>query len=259
MPFVIDTGAGQFISGMKRQLIIDTANRRTGGVGEKLNLSAEFLIALQEFCLERQWWWRRKTVTLDTIQGINVYDMSDPESPVNALDCVRIIKCQFFPTPGQIPIMPTIVGQPSKLVVDVPPIFSDADIQIAMEDEISTGFPVNYFLVPGSSTAIEIVPIPDQSYHLRFNFWACPNGTIDTLADMIPLVPAHLQHLLIPRMEISILSAPVILAMPGMGAALQVSQNNYLAQLARASTQRDFADGHVREFIDRDVAIRSER
>lgn len=260
MPFVIDSGADQFIAGMKRQRIIDAANKRTGGVaGDKLDLNLEFLSAIQDFCLERQWWWRKKTVTLDTLEGTNVYDMAGPNSPVFALDCQRMIKVQFFPTNGQVPMSPTIIGQPQKMVIEVPPLFEDDHIQIAMEDDLSTGPPQSYFLVPGSSSAIQLSPIPDDAYHLRLNFWAVPNGTIDTLDDLIPLVPAYLHHLLITKLELGILSAPVIAAMPGMSGALVATQAKYDRQIALVIPQRDFADGRVRSFTNTESAIRGTR
>lgn len=244
MPFIIDTGGNQFVSGMKRQLIIDTASRRTGRVAEgKLNLNTEYMDALQAFCSEHWWWWRRKTVAFVTTPGISVYDLADPQSPVNALDCQKVRLMQLFLGPGS--------------YTEVPPIFGDDDQQVALEDTTTQGPPAGYFMVPGSTSQIQLTPIPDQAYRLRFHFWAMPNATIDTLDD-VPLIPGHLTRLLIAKLQINILAFAA--CQPGGGAyatALEGVSQKYMDDLTKASAQRDFADGNAPEWKSQEDAVQS--
>jgi hypothetical protein len=241
----------QYIQGMERQLLIDTAHRRTGMVAEaKLNSDGEYLDALQSFCLERQWWWRKKTVALITDPTVAVYDMAAPTSPVNALDCQKIVEVNYFPTNAQTPI----ILPPDKAYMKLRPMFHDSNIQAAMED-VTTGAPQAYFMVPGSTTQIQITPIPDDAYRMRWTFWAVPNGTQDTLEDMIPLVPAHLQRVLMLNLQLNFLQY----ATPSKETQMMLTTTTakYALELAKAIRQNEYADGQIREWKSEEHAIRS--
>src|ERR1035438_3207852 len=56
------SGSGGAASGasFSRAQLISLAAMRTESRASTLDQNSEFYIALQEICLERRWWWRRK-------------------------------------------------------------------------------------------------------------------------------------------------------------------------------------------------------
>jgi len=76
------------LGGWTRSQLIELADRRTERRGSKtLDLDSEFLMALQCFCTETRWSWRRKTSIFTLRAGVWQYDLSTvlPEPADNAI------------------------------------------------------------------------------------------------------------------------------------------------------------------------------
>jgi hypothetical protein len=65
------------MGGWTRRQLIEIADRRTERRGSKvLDLDQEFILALQEFCMDARWPWRRKSTWLQTFAGLGKYDLT---------------------------------------------------------------------------------------------------------------------------------------------------------------------------------------
>jgi hypothetical protein len=65
------------LGGWTRSMLIELADRRTERRGSKtLDLNSEFLMALQMLCMERRWFWRRRTAFFQMLPNQWQYDLS---------------------------------------------------------------------------------------------------------------------------------------------------------------------------------------
>jgi hypothetical protein len=173
------------------------ADRRTERRGSKtLDLQSEFLMALQEFCMEYRWPWRRTTTQLMTSAGNWEYDLTDPAN-ANAPDLQQFMQhgVKIYPNSAQ----------PNQYS-EVTPLF-ERDLQDAAifantnYPTSNSGPPAQYFMMPGDFMTIAFTPVPDQSYAVQLGYWAVPNITDDSLPEAIPLVPSFLHHVLLKKLE----------------------------------------------------------
>ncbi len=186
--------------GWTAQQLIELADRRTERRGSKvLDLRAEFLLALQEFCLEARWPWRRKTTEFTTTAGSWQYDLSDPNN-ANAADLHQFVQhgVKIYNNPGN----PTAY-------VELPPLFErdqqdSAIFSNSNNPPLVTGLPQRYFMMPGDFLTLVVTPVPDQTYPIQVAYWAVPAPTSDSLPEVIPLVPGFLHHVLLKKLEASI-------------------------------------------------------
>jgi hypothetical protein len=225
---------------MTKKSIIEAANKRTELRGKALDLDVEFLIALQLFCKETFWYWRRKTATFNTVAATPTYDLTAAAGGTSkdfhtfCKDGVRLVR-----TSADVKRLSPVFGIQAQ----------DEYIEATDQDE-----PSAYFIEPGTSKTMRLVAIPAAVYKIRYAYWAVPDlAADDPTLNAVPLVPGHLHHILIKALERQILRNTV-----GEGAARYVRCDaEYEKDVADARTERDFAQGRVREYRDEDDAIRS--
>lgn len=235
---VIDTQPGSDRRGMTRDRIIELALARTRGAGKgtiELDLGAEFLVALQEFCGEARWYWRRKKVAFNTVAGTPTYDMGDYQ----AYDLEQIIdKPKLFVSATE--------------YEELEPIF-ETDEQDAVAEDTAQDTPARYFIEPGTTQTIHLTPIPADTHRVVISYWAMPNTSSETQPDEIPLVPGFLHHIIQKGLEKNILRT----AVGARGADYLAAKSAYEAAVARAALRTDFAQGRVHEWKASEEAIRS--
>jgi hypothetical protein len=184
--------------GWTSSALIELADRRTERRGSKtLDLQSEFLMALQEFCLETRWEWRRKVVPLTLTAGKWSYDLT-AIAPIPIFDLHQFVKhgVKFYPN----------ASQPQNWC-EVTPMFEKERQTAAIYS--NTNFPQpappqQYFRLPGVPLTLALVPPPDQNYPATLDYWAVPNLDSDAIPEIIPLVPPYLHHVLLKKLEAEI-------------------------------------------------------
>lgn len=184
------------LGGWTRTMLIELADRRTERRGSKtLDLNSEFIMALQHFIMETRWMWRRKFTQLMMQAGVWQYDLTDPNG-ADANDYQQFTKhgVKYYPNPNN-------VTQWSELT----PMFERGLQTTAMYTNLNfpqPAPPIQYFT--NNFLTLCITPVPDQSYPMTLDYWACPNVSIDSMDESIPMVPAFLHHVLLKRLEAQI-------------------------------------------------------
>jgi hypothetical protein len=214
-----------------RQGVIDAAHRRTKKIGEHLNANVEFLTALQEFCAEHRWYWRRRSVRFDTAPSANVYDLAEQ----GAADCERIIRVNWVKGP--------------RSLTKLDPIFDHDEQELTLDDD-REGPPERYFR---DGDGLHITPTPNAAYSIRIPYWAVPVSLPEQQPNQIPLVPGNLHWILVLAMEKNIYRAVL-----GDAAKQYISAlSAYQAALDKAANQIEFTDGNNREWISQERGIQS--
>jgi hypothetical protein len=234
------------IGGFSRQQIIEIANRRTERRGTSLDLNAELLLALQEFTLERRWWWRRRTVQFTLQAGVSQYDLTEPDT-INAFDFQQVARggVKVFPptTVPPTPVPPGTLGSCRFHALDA--VF-EVDVQdqiLVTQNQFPPAMPAQFFMVPGASYLMMFNPIPDAAYPVIVAFWAVPNWTYDSIPETIPLIPGYAQMAVVKRLEMAINKYTL-----GEGSEkYESSAQEYQAMLDKLSLYGNFADGQVRD------------
>ncbi len=238
------------VGGFSWNQIVEMAGRRTEKRGISLDLNGELYIALQELCLAKRWWWRRRIITFTIQQGQSTYDLTSTASgAATAPDLQQIAKNGFKIFVPSTP--PT--GYPAGLFCNggVPyccpePVF-DADEQdaiIAMQSTWPPNVPCRFFLVPGQSTTLQVDPTPNLTCPASLAYWAVPNYTDDDQDLSIPLLPAWMQPLLIKKLEMQIERFSQSDEGPQK---YEMVKGEYEELLDRAALYRQFADGYVED------------
>lgn len=175
---------------MTRTELIELVNQLTERKAESiLSLPLLYQHVLQEFCGENRFWWRKRTVSFNTVVGQPQYDLT-----------------QVVTTPVLTDISIEETTRLSMVVnttdlIELDPIFDDLTISEAIEDTGTTGPPNTYGFDATDWKTLRIMPIPDNVYKLRLVAWFMPNPATDSTSDAIPLVPPHLHRGIVHGME----------------------------------------------------------
>lgn len=222
------------IGGFSRSQIISTVSRRTEQRGSALDLGGEFIIALQDICLESRWWWRRRVNTFSLVAGQAKYDLTDAAG-ANAPDLQQIAKNGFkiFAT-----------GTPQSYVCPEPVFDVDEqDTILATQSQYPPNTPSRFFLQPGAISTLIVDPIPNAANPCAFAYWAIPNYTDDSGDETVPLIPYYLHPLLIKKLEMQVERYAL-----GEGAEkYQAVSAEYENMKSKAQLYRQFADGYVED------------
>lgn len=233
-------GTGGAIGGFSRSQCIEIAQKRTERRGATLDLEGEFILALQEVCMETRWWWRRKTAISALVANTTKYDLTDP-SGFNAADfhqaarkAVRIYN-------------PTSIGQPlgtrNWQSRTVEPEFDplEQDRILTLQSGWPPAAPCKYF-VQWPFLYLDVPP--DQNYQASIGYWAVPNFTDDSEDETIPLLPNHAHGLAIKRLEMHIEHFSI-----GDGGATkyEAAVKEYEDMVSQQQIYNRFADGQVNE------------
>jgi len=241
------------VGGFSWSQIIEVANRRTEQRGTSLDLNGELYIALQELCLEKRWWWRRRVSLFTIVANQSMYDTTafldttspTAATPINAPDLQQICKNGFkiFST-GTPPQIGQIVCPPRYVCPE--PVF-DADEQdtiLAMQTTWPPNVPCRFFIIPGQAQTLVVDPIPNLTCPAALAYWAIPNYTDDSEDLAIPLLPAWMQPLLIKKLESQIERFTQSEEGPQK---YQMVMEEYGRLLDKAALYRQFADGYVED------------
>jgi hypothetical protein len=180
---------------MTRSQIISTVQALTEGKLTDAQVDYELLYAqaIQEFCGEARFWWRKKNLTFATVAATSTYDLTDltnvPTVPAGAgLYIAEITKI----------IVTDSVGNVSP----VDPVFDDESVAGIIQDT-SKRKPDVYTIDTASLTAYQVLrfPLLDAAYTARVFFWAMPNPTADNSDDVVYIVPTYLHHCLVTALE----------------------------------------------------------
>lgn len=238
------------VGGFSWQQVIDLANKRTEQRGTSLDLDGELYIALQELCLERRWWWRRKVALFNIVSGQATYDLtSNASGAVAAPDLQQIAKNGFkIFVPGGTGASPGLYYSDNGGIPYVcpEPVF-DADQQdtiLAMQSSYPPNVPCRFFLVPGQVTTLQVDPIPNLTCPAALAHWAVPNYTDDDTDLSIPLLPVWMQPILIKKLEAQIERFSQSEEGPQK---YEMVMGEYQALVEKAALYRQFADGLVED------------
>jgi hypothetical protein len=218
--------------------ITDQADVMTGRRAPKeLDKKTLLIQLIQEFCQEKRFFWRRKTVTFTTTSGTQAYDLT-ASAGANAYDLDEIISLKYVKSTSE--------------VWDVLPVFDAAAVAESLADT-TTGEPGTYAAKDGSENQINIFPIPSGTYTLRLTYWAVPDiASVTTQA--VPLVPKRYHRTLVFGLA-SVLAAAII---PADATKAQAMQQLYLSGLQKAIDHGEFDVTKRLQFLDgEDDAIRS--
>jgi hypothetical protein len=238
------------IGGFSWDEIVQLVNLRTENRGESLDLNGELYLALQELCLEKRWWWRRKVVTFNIVAGEALYDLTSTlAGAAYAPDLQQIAKNGFkifVPSTPQGGFVPGLICDGGIPYVCPEPVF-DADLQdviIAMQSTYPPNVPSRFFLVPGQQSTLQVDPIPSLNCPAALAYWAVPNYTDDSSDLVVPLLPVWMQPLLIKKLEMQI--ERFSQSEEGPQKYTMVAQE-YSRLLEKVALYRQFADGYVED------------
>jgi len=213
----------------------EIADKRTERRASKLDLDSEILLANQEVCQFSRWWWRRKTVKFDTVAGQSEYDLS----ALSAGDFQ-----QFTGGSKQSRSGVRLFDADGNCVSALHPEF-DVDEQDKAIVTASTkqGTPCRYFMKPGAYRTVILTPTPSSVWTFLGSYWAVPEATPDSQLETIPLLPSWMHIVLLTRLEARINRYTL-----GEGSALyQTAIAEYTAQISKAASYNQFAEGESRE------------
>ena len=225
---------------MTRAEIIDLANglteRKATGV---LPLPLLYQHALQEFCGENRFWWRKRTFYFNTVAGTATYDLSS----------VAL-------TPAQTELIAEeitrVVWVSSSDLFELPPTFDDLTT-IEDVEATATGQPSAYTFDLTDYKTLRICPTPDAAYKIRMVAWMMPNPGTDSAIDAVPLVPPQFHRGIVHAMEKYIWRTVYGVEDPKTVTAQQAYDK--VVQLAQMRPR--FTTNYTQQFISSEDSIQS--
>jgi len=165
------------------QLIEHVSKRTENRADDKIDLEMEFFLALDEFCSEQFFWWRKKRATFTTVIGTNTYDLSKVAPDFAQFDTAYLIKPDGITLDGE---MTPITGPTGQLKASL---------------NTTQDVPASYFIDTNTSPQELMLQAPASvAQKILFTYWAIPMVT-DTTEEDIPLVPNFLHWGLIYALE----------------------------------------------------------
>lgn len=231
---------------MTRSDIIELANQLTERKGERvLNLPLLFSHVLQDFCGRNRYWWRNFYATFSTVSGQQDYDMSD--SAVFTPDLTEIAVEEIT----------EVALISSGVVTYLEPVFDPRTII-----EMRQGFNQNGTSIAGQPSRYTVdangfnqllLDQPDGIYSMAVTFWAMPNKKVDSVSDVVPLVPPQHHKAIVAGME-----QKVWKRVEGVGSKQYLSaKQEYEDAIMLAQARPRFTTNYSQQLIPTDHAIRS--
>lgn len=168
----------------KIQDITQNVNKRTEGrAGTKMDLRTELFLAIDEFCLDRHWWWANKRFIVDIAIGDSSKDLSAAAPDFSQFDEVFLIN----------PDGKTIQSEMNPLL--------DSRAQLAAILNTTPGLPAVYFIDTNVGFQTMALGAPSSvAQKVMGKYWAMPMLN-DPAQEDIPLVPPFLHWGLIHALE----------------------------------------------------------
>lgn len=167
------------MSGWTVGALVQRVQKRTENRANKLiDMNMEFFLALDEFCLDQHFWWRKKRGSFTTAIGTQSYDLSAAAGGTNP-DLVELEEVILMNADGI-----TVQAELNPIV--------DPQAQLAALLNTVQDTPSAFFIDPstGLQTLILQAP-PNVAQKICYEYWAIPMVT-DPTQDTIPLVPGYL-------------------------------------------------------------------
>lgn len=240
---------GTSLGGLTPNQIIARARDLTEKKGSFDQL-AMFIEALQEFCMEARWHWRKLEAPFTTDGSIS-YDLSDTSIVSDGKEAKYF---QKFLKDG------VKIYQTSGAWSCAEPIFEEDRQNELMQNGglCPVGIPCGYFIEPGTYCTIYFDRPALSGLTVRPWYWAIPNLAFDDVPQSVPLVPGYLHHMLVKRMVCKIYAILVAQGSANYATAKKAADDEYQYFLMKAKGSRDFADGKIIEFSDnQEEAVRS--
>ena len=175
-----------------------TENRATNK--PNFNTAMEFFLGLDEFCLSKHYWWRRKVASFATVANQQQYDISKSVASggANAPDAEEIEEAFIVnASPFQHPknVNPRFTAK--EIVASI---FGNNAIQGYIPHE-------GFFMVPGQFQMWDFTQAPESVFTVGFTYWAIPmvSNTGAAMNLPPPLVPPFLHYGLVTIIERRIL------------------------------------------------------
>jgi hypothetical protein len=170
------------------QQIIEQADRRTEKRASKeLDLVPEFWMALNEFCLEKRFPWRKKTFFFNTQAAKQTYDLSSTADTGAVAPDFYEMKVLYRVDPN---------GSTSEIT----PMLSEDLLNTALENTIAAP-PSMYYILPGTTQTLLFNAPMDSIRKIRGGYWALPDPILDSSIEVVPLVPPQLTTGLVVALE----------------------------------------------------------
>ena len=235
------------VGGFSWSQIIDMANRRTEQRGASLNLDSELYIALQELCLERRWWWRRRVNLFTITAGISQYNLNTTgNGQLNAPDLQQVAKNGFKIFASGAQPQQNLPGCWPHCYTCPEPVFDvdEQDTILAMQSQYPANVPCRFFILPGNTNILVVDPVPNLTCPAALGYWAVPNYQDDDDDLTIPLLPTWMQPVLLKKLESQIERFSQSDEGPQK---YEMVMEEYGRLLEKAALYRDFADGKVED------------
>jgi hypothetical protein len=186
------------ITGLTGSQVIQQVNGRTeqrAANKPDYDMGLELCMALDEFCQEKHYWWRRKAASFQTETGETQYDLSagTNDNGANAPDCMEIEEAfvvNATPYPNPIPVHPALNAR--------------QQISALFGNGIGETIPRNrYFMGVDGFQQFNFTSPINQVFTVGFTYYACPM-IFDSAAIVnipIPLVPPNLHYGMVDALE----------------------------------------------------------
>lgn len=175
------------------QQVVEYASKRTERRADsKIDLKMDFFLALDEFCLERHFWWLKKRFVFNTVIAANQYDLSATAANGNIqpggglTDYAQLDELIMLPPTG--PAVINGIPQTTRLT----PIF-EPDAELAALNNTTSDVPSAYFIDTQTSLTTLVLQAPANAVRtILGTYWAIPQIT-DTTTENIPsFIPSFL-------------------------------------------------------------------
>lgn len=224
--------------GMSVQQVIEAADKRTERRASKeLDLTVEFWMALNEFCIEKHFPWRRSTFFFNTTLNGQFYDMSSAGLSIAPDFYEMITLYRVDPTGSATELTPML----------------DEDILTAALENPTPNTPSMYYIKPGTTQTLMLNCQDNAVRKIRGNYWAVPDPIVDSSVEFIPLVPPQITPLLVVAMERRLFDYLYGQQDPR---SLRAEQR-YRRAVALASRMSKFTTNAILTFATQDQAIRA--
>lgn len=155
------------------------------------NIQDEFWLALDEFCGEKHFWWRRKAASFQTVAGQQEYDLGNQASPIapdlEEVEEAFVVNAQPLP-------YPYIVNPEFSPRNFVASLYGNGAVQGILTAN-------GYFIDPNNFQNFVLAAPADSVYTIALTYWAIPMLSAGTSQDTIPLVPPFLHWGLVYMLE----------------------------------------------------------
>jgi hypothetical protein len=168
------------------QIVTEVQKRTENRANSLIDMNMEFLLALDEFCQEQHFWWRKRRGSFTTAIGTQSYDLSNVGS--KPTDFVEIDEAYLINADG--------VTVENELIPVI-----DNEAQLAATLNTVQDTPSSFFIDTQTSPTTLFLQAPSSvAQTIVYTYWAIPQST-NTGLTTIPLVPPYLHWGLVYALE----------------------------------------------------------